>query len=69
VTLRDSGWPADTKDLHKVDSTWASIMPELKRLVETGDISTKLKLQYAGMRAFMWALPSRTRAGNVPEPD
>jgi uncharacterized protein YndB with AHSA1/START domain len=68
VTLRHSGWPADTRDLHKVESTWASILPELKRVIETGDISTRLKLQYAGMRAFMWALPSRTRTANVPPP-
>jgi uncharacterized protein YndB with AHSA1/START domain len=69
VTLRHSGWPAGTKDLHKVDGTWASILPELKRVIETGDISTRLKLQYAGMRAFMWAMPARTRTENVPEPD
>jgi uncharacterized protein YndB with AHSA1/START domain len=69
VTLRHGGWPADTKGLDKVDGTWASILAELKRLVETGDISRKVKLQYALMRAFMWALPARTRAGNVPEPD
>ena len=69
VTLRHSGWPEDTTDLHKVDGTWATILPELKRVLETGDISTKLKLQYAGMRAFMWAMPARTRTANVPEPD
>lgn len=69
VTLRHTGWPADTRKLDQVDRTWASILPELKRLVERGDISTGLKVRYAFMRAFMWALPARTRAGNVPEPD
>lgn len=69
VTLRHTGWPVETKDLHKVDSTWVTILTELKRLVETGDISRKLKLQYALMRAFMWAMPAKTRAENVPAPD
>lgn len=69
VTLRHTGWPEQTKDLHKVDSTWAMILPELKRLVETGDISRKLKLQYVLMRAFMWAMPARTRTEKVAAPD
>lgn len=68
VTLRHSGWPADTVKLDRVDSTWAMILPEVKRLVEGGDISTTLKLRYALMRAFMWALPSRTRTDRVPAP-
>jgi hypothetical protein len=69
VTLRHSGWPADTPKLDSVDSTWSKILAELKRVVETGDISTGLKLRYGLMRAFMWALPSKTRSGNVPIPD
>jgi uncharacterized protein YndB with AHSA1/START domain len=69
VTLRHTGWPAETKDLDKVDGTWAMILPELKRLLETGDISTGLKARYVAMRAFMWAMPARTRTENVPEPD
>ena len=69
VTLRHTGWPAGTRKLDQVDSTWAMILPELKRLLETGDVSTGLKLRYAAMNAFMWALPARTRTENVPEPD
>jgi uncharacterized protein YndB with AHSA1/START domain len=65
VTLSHSGWPQDTPKLDQVDGTWAMILPELKRVVETGDISTGLKLRYALMRAFMWAMPRRTRAGHV----
>lgn len=68
VTLRHTGWLAETKDLEKVDGTWAMILPELKRFLETGDISRKLKLQYALMRAFMWAMPAKTRAENVTVP-
>jgi uncharacterized protein YndB with AHSA1/START domain len=69
VTLRHTGWTDETTDLHKVDGTWAGILRELKRLLETGDISTGLKLRYGLMRAFMWALPSRTKTANAPEPD
>jgi activator of Hsp90 ATPase-like protein len=69
VTLRHTGWPADTKGLDKVDGTWAMILPELKRLLETGEISTGLKARYAAYRALMWAMPARTRTENVPPPD
>ena len=69
LTLRHTGWPQDTPKLDQVDSTWASILPELKRLLETGDISGGLKARYALMRALMWTLPARTRSENVPAPD
>lgn len=69
VTLLHTGWPTDTRKLDQVDGTWAMILPELKQVVETGDVSTSLKLRYALMRAFMWAMPARTRTENVPEPD
>jgi uncharacterized protein YndB with AHSA1/START domain len=69
VTLRHSGWPEDTKDLHRVDGTWAMILPELKRLLETGQVSARLRLRYAAFRAFMWAMPAKTKAANVGEPD
>jgi uncharacterized protein YndB with AHSA1/START domain len=69
VTLRHSGWPADTRGLEQVDGTWATILRELKHLLETGDISLGLKTRYALMRAMMWAMPARTRAENVPPPD
>ena len=69
VTLRHTGWPADTKDLDKVDSTWAVILPALKRLVETGEISTRLKLQYALWRPFARFMPTTTRAQNVSAPE
>lgn len=69
VTLLHSGWPEDTPKLDQVDATWATILPELKRVIETGDISPTLKTRYALMRAFMWLMPARTRTENVPEPD
>lgn len=69
VTLLHSGWPQDAPKLDRVDATWTMILPELKRVVETGDISAGLKVRYALMRAFMWAMPARTRTENVAEPD
>lgn len=69
VTLRHSGWPTETKDLDKVDSAWATVLPELKRLIETGDISTKLKLRYALRRPVARLMPTRTRARTVAVPD
>lgn len=69
VTLRHTGWPDDTPKLDQVDGTWGMILPELKRLLETGDISAGLKARYLMMRSFMWMMPARTRAENVPEPD
>lgn len=69
VTLLHSGWPADTPKLDQVDATWAMILPELKRVVETGDISTTMKARYALYRALMWTMPARTRTENVPEPE
>lgn len=68
VTLRHTEWPADTRKLRGVNNTWKQILRELKRLLETGDISAQLKAQYTLMRAFMWALPARTKAENVPDP-
>ncbi len=69
VTMRHTGWPADTKDLEKVDATWAVILPELKRVIETGDISVKVKLRYTLYRPFRWLMPAKTRAENVSVPD
>ena len=68
VTMRHTGWPEDTKKLGQVDGTWASIMPELKRLLETGTISRGMRLRYRLYSAFMFALPAKTRTENVPEP-
>ncbi|USX48175.1 SRPBCC domain-containing protein [Lentzea sp. HUAS12] len=68
VTVRNSGWPEGVERLDKVDSTWKGILAALKQVVESGDVGTGLKFQYAMMRAFMWAMPSGTRTENVPEP-
>lgn len=68
VMLRNSGWPEGVKRLGKVDSTWKGILVALKQVVETGDVGSGLKVRYALMRAFMWAMPAGTKAGNVPEP-
>ena len=68
VTLRNSGWPEGVEKPHKVDSTWKGILKALKQVVENGDVATSLRLRYAVMRAFMWAMPAGTKSENVPEP-
>jgi uncharacterized protein YndB with AHSA1/START domain len=68
VTLRHTGFPEGTPKLGNVDKTWATILAELRNLLERGDISPKAKLRYAMMRAFMWAIPAPTRAQNVRVP-
>jgi uncharacterized protein YndB with AHSA1/START domain len=69
VTVRHTGFPPETRKLDSVDKTWAGILRELKRLLETGDISTGLKVRYAVWRLFMWAMPAKTRRENVTVPD
>jgi uncharacterized protein YndB with AHSA1/START domain len=69
VTLRQSGWPADAKGVEKVDATWTGILTQLKHVLETGDIPRSAKVRYALMHAFSWALPAKTKAGNVSVPD
>jgi uncharacterized protein YndB with AHSA1/START domain len=69
VTVRHTGFPEGTPKLDSVDKTWAMIVRELRRLLETGDISPGLKAQYAIYRLFMWAMPAKTRRENVTVPD
>lgn len=69
VTLTHTGYPDDIADLHKVDKTWVGILAELKSVLESGDVTAKTKVTYAFMRAFMFALPSRTKVDNVAIPD
>lgn len=68
VTVRNSGWPLDTPKLHKVDNTWKAILDALKDVLENGNVSAGLRVQYALMRVFMWAMPTSTKRENVPEP-
>ena len=66
--MRHTGWPEDTRKLHQVDGTWASIMPELKRLLETGDDQPRHARPLPALLGFMWAMPGKTRTENVPAP-
>lgn len=68
VTVRHSEWPEQTKALDAHSTTWAGILAELKRQVETGDISGRTKARYALMRAFIWAMPAKTKTENVEVP-
>jgi uncharacterized protein YndB with AHSA1/START domain len=69
VTLRHTGWPEGTRKLEQVDRTWAGILPQLKHVLEHGDVSIGKKLEYLFYGLFMWALPARTKTENVPAPD
>jgi uncharacterized protein YndB with AHSA1/START domain len=67
VTVRHTGWPDGTKRLKSVDSTWASILVDLRSQLERGDITTSKKLQYVLMRSLMWMMPARTKTENVTD--
>ncbi len=68
VTLVNSGWPVDAKT-DRVDSTWKGILGSLKRVVETGDVSTRQKATLFFMRRSMFMMPSGTRTENVTVPE
>lgn len=68
VTLVNSGWPADAR-MEKVDSTWKSILADLKAVVETGDVSARQKVTLFFMRTFMFMMPASTKAENVTVPE
>lgn len=65
VTVRHTGWPEETPGIGRVDSTWASILVDLKALLEEGDIRISKKLQYVAMRSMLWAMPAATKVENV----
>lgn len=60
VTVRNSSWPADVPKLHKIDNTWKAILDALQDVLEKGDVSTGLRVQYALIRVFLWAMPAGT---------
>lgn len=68
VTVAHTGWADSATGLDRVDKTWAGILAELKRLLETGDVSFRLKTQYGIMRMFLWAMPAKTKTANVEVP-
>ncbi len=69
VTLRHSGWPQAAKQMERHAATWVAILADLKRLTEGGDISARTKVQYSLMRAFLWAMPAKTKTENVEVPE
>lgn len=68
VTLRHSGWPDGAKAMDAHSKTWVGILSELRNVIETGDVSGRTKTRYALMKAFMWAMPAKTRTENVEVP-
>jgi uncharacterized protein YndB with AHSA1/START domain len=69
VVLTHTGWQPDAKDVHKVDKTWVGILRNLKDVVEKGDVAVGTRVQYFFMRAFMFAMPGKTRTDRVAVPD
>ena len=69
VTVTHTGYPEATPKLGDVDRTWAGILAQLKRVLEAGDVSPGTRAQYLLMRAFMWAMPAKTKTESVPVPD
>lgn len=69
VTIRHSGFPANTPKLGKVDKTWARMLSNWRAVLETGDVDTGTQRLYRIMGLFAFALPKRMRNENVsPEP-
>ena len=68
VSVSHSGWEPDAKGVDSVDSTWAWILRELKNVLETGSVARSTAAKYAVMRAFLWAMPARTRTDRVQVP-
>ncbi len=54
--------------MRRTGKTWAGILADLKRQVETGDVSPRTKLTHAMMGAFMFTMPARTKTENVEVP-
>ena len=69
VTLRQTGFPDGTEKLERVDRTWATILRELRNVIERGQVSPGMRVQYFLLRRFMFAMPARTKRENVQVPD
>lgn len=69
VSVAHTGWEDGVKGVDSVDSTWAWILRELKNVVEHGTVARATAVKYSLMRAFLWALPARTRTGRVTVPE
>lgn len=69
VTVEHTGWQDGVKGVDSVDSTWAWILRELKQVMETGSVTRSTAVKYALMRAFLWAMPARTRSDRVTVPE
>jgi len=70
VRLTHTGWPEDARGLGRVDSTWRTILDELRNVVERGELSAKSRLTFGLQRRFAFALPKKTKRENAqPEPE
>jgi uncharacterized protein YndB with AHSA1/START domain len=69
VTVEHTGWQDGDKGVDSVDSTWAWILRELKNVLENGSVASSTAVKYGVMRAFLWAMPARTRTDRITVPD
>lgn len=69
VSVTHTGWSDDAKRTDSVDSTWAWILRELKNVMESGRVARSTAVKYGLMRAFMWAMPAKTKTERVQVPD
>jgi len=63
VRLVHDQFESETKTYKSVKGGWEGILRNLKLWVETGDIATWTKVQYALARPFMRFLPKECREG------
>ena len=68
VSVAHTGWADGVKGVDSVDSTWAWILRELKNVLEDGSVARSTAVKYALMRAFLWAMPAKTRTDRVTVP-
>lgn len=68
VTVTHGEFAEGTK-LKGYDKTWASMLANLKRVIEQGDLDRWTRTQYAVMRRTQFAMPPSTRADRVKIPD
>lgn len=67
VTVTHDEFAEDVK-LKGYDTTWAEMLSNLKAVIETGSLPPRIRLKYAVMGLFGFALPSSTRPDRVTIP-
>jgi hypothetical protein len=69
VTLTHTGRPPDTEKLRSVEKTWARMLANWQRVLESGHLAGSTRVTYRLIGLFAFALPKRMRNEYVaPEP-